>query len=181
MFRARIALARPPQPPPQTLALSVFSSLSTLCFSLVFSKHGSLVSPSARNAFDRTLPRYAGGKNSMCNCGNVTSGCDVGLRDDMSGQSCFWVGSTLVPHSQLEGPALPLPPPRPPGRSPPPPELLVAAVQFSQGCFIGCATCDNKSIQPDGMDPRAPENNSCVRVRAGTMTTNGASDDPHAP
>lgn len=86
--------------------------------------HGSLVSPAARNAFDRSLPRYAGGKNSMCNCGNVTSGCDVGLREHMSGQACFW---------------------------------------FSQGCFIGCATCDNRSIQPDGMDPRAPENNSCVR------------------
>ena len=52
--------------------------------------HGGLVYPPARNSFDRTLPRYFGGKGSKCNCGNETAGCERGLRASMDGQGCFW-------------------------------------------------------------------------------------------
>lgn len=52
--------------------------------------HGALVSPVPRNAFDRQLPRFAGGRGSECNCGDVVAGCAVGARAGMNGQSCFW-------------------------------------------------------------------------------------------
>ena len=83
------------------LAIAVLTILESFLSFLCRRQHGSLVSPAARNAFDRSLPRYAGGKNSMCNCGNVTSGCDVGLREHMSGQACFWVCMWL-PHRKPE-------------------------------------------------------------------------------
>eukprot|EP00040_Diaphanoeca_grandis_P027648 m.157851 g.157851 ORF g.157851 m.157851 type:complete len:387 (-) comp31067_c5_seq2:77-1237(-) len=52
--------------------------------------HGSLISPPPRNSFDRNLPQYQGGRTSECNCGNTTSGCGLGFRHGMGGQSCFW-------------------------------------------------------------------------------------------
>ena len=47
--------------------------------------HGALVSPPTRNAFDGFLPRYAHGKHSECNCGDVEAGCDSGNRQGMNG------------------------------------------------------------------------------------------------
>jgi hypothetical protein len=57
------------------------------------SGHGALFSPPPRNAFDRTMPKFEGGKGSNCNCGELdaqNNGCDVGTRGGLNGQSCFW-------------------------------------------------------------------------------------------
>jgi len=59
-------------------------------FAVAVLGHGSLISPLPRNSFDRDLPQYQDGRTSECNCGNTTSGCGVGFREGMGGQSCFW-------------------------------------------------------------------------------------------
>jgi hypothetical protein len=91
--------------------------------------HSSLLIPPARNAVDRDLPPYRGGKfgrnlsyglppdNFGCDCVNATTGgavaCEVG-------QSCLW---------------------------------------FSNGCSIGCPTCDggNISSPTGGANPSAKD------------------------
>lgn len=56
--------------------------------------HGALVTPPPRNAVDRFLPEFEGGKapktSDSCNCGNSSSGCSSGLREVANGQSCLW-------------------------------------------------------------------------------------------
>eukprot|EP00037_Helgoeca_nana_P011477 m.103111 g.103111 ORF g.103111 m.103111 type:complete len:400 (+) comp20857_c0_seq2:42-1241(+) len=53
--------------------------------------HGAMVSPLSRNAFDRVLPQYLGGRNSLCNCGSSTAGCDTGSRGvGLDGQACLY-------------------------------------------------------------------------------------------
>jgi len=90
-----------------------------ICVSLIAtaSGHGSLYIPMPRNAMDRGLPEFEGGKSPAsqgpCTCDNgnggptaPSSGCDMGLRGGVDGkgdgQSCFW---------------------------------------WSQGCSIGCDEC----------------------------------------
>ena len=55
--------------------------------------HGALVTPPSRNAVDRFLPKFQGGKSEgycSCNCGNATAGCDAGIREPGGGQPCLW-------------------------------------------------------------------------------------------
>ena len=53
--------------------------------------HGAMVKPLPRNAFDRLLPQFAGGRGSGCSCGSPALGCDVGaVRAGTLGQSCYW-------------------------------------------------------------------------------------------
>ena len=82
--------------------------------------HGVIVFPPSRNARDRKLPAFAGGRypadfpGGGCNCGGP-SGCAAGVagssRAGGNGQGCFW---------------------------------------FSQGCSIGCAACDNATQHTHG-------------------------------
>ena len=74
--------------------------------------HGALYIPTPRNAMDRELPDFAGGKSpsEACTCNNGNGrpdqGCSMGLRGGVDGkgdgQSCLW---------------------------------------WSQGCSIGCDKC----------------------------------------
>lgn len=77
--------------------------------------HGALYIPTPRNAMDRALPEFEGGKSpkEACTCNNgnggksaTSTGCDMGLRGGVDGkgdgQSCLW---------------------------------------WSQGCSIGCDEC----------------------------------------
>ena len=87
------------------------SSLATLA-----AGHGALYIPTPRNAMDRALPEFEGGKSptgQSCTCNNgnggphgPTDGCDMGLRGAADGkgdgQACYW---------------------------------------WSQGCSIGCEQC----------------------------------------
>lgn len=56
--------------------------------------HGALVYPPSRNAVDRFLPAFTGGKSpkqsDSCNCGDRFKGCDAGLRAASGGQPCLW-------------------------------------------------------------------------------------------
>ena len=54
--------------------------------------HGAVISPPTRNAVDRFLPAFAGGKSpsDSCNCGNSGAGCDEGIREAGGGQPCLW-------------------------------------------------------------------------------------------
>ena len=90
--------------------------------------HGALISPPSRNAIDRLLPAFDGGRwpkgSAGCNCGSPT-GCEVGARAGGNGQPCLW---------------------------------------FSQGCTIGCSTCDNatqhtmgKSLCNSTVQPTLPK------------------------
>ena len=52
--------------------------------------------PTPRNAMDRALPAFAGGRSpsEACTCnngnGSPAAGCDRGLRGNADGQSCLW-------------------------------------------------------------------------------------------
>jgi hypothetical protein len=76
----------------------MLASLATLV-----AGHGALYIPTPRNAMDRALPEFEGGKSPMeactCNNGNggpsgPSKGCDMGLRGGSDGkgdgQSCLW-------------------------------------------------------------------------------------------
>ena len=54
--------------------------------------HGSLFFPPSRNAVDRVLPAYSGGRSpsDSCNCGDSKKGCDEGIRAVGGGQPCLW-------------------------------------------------------------------------------------------
>eukprot|EP00908_Phaeocystis_cordata_P011195 Transcript_22036.p1 GENE.Transcript_22036~~Transcript_22036.p1 ORF type:complete len:376 (-),score=51.43 Transcript_22036:118-1245(-) len=54
--------------------------------------HGALITPPARNAEDRFLPEFAGGKGPVtsCNCGDKNVGCIEGVRASGGGQPCLW-------------------------------------------------------------------------------------------
>lgn len=56
--------------------------------------HGMLVYPPSRNAVDRFLPQFEGGKSPIgggsCNCGDNGNGCDAGVRASGGGQPCLW-------------------------------------------------------------------------------------------
>lgn len=54
--------------------------------------HGSLILPPSRNAVDRFLPAFVGGKapKASCNCGDTINGCDAGVRASGGGQPCLW-------------------------------------------------------------------------------------------
>lgn len=54
--------------------------------------HGSLVFPPSRNALDRFLPGFSGGRSlsSSCNCGDSVRGCREGTRATGGGQPCLW-------------------------------------------------------------------------------------------
>ena len=72
-------------------AVPVTSLLVLLGAVLPFtSGHGSLIQPASWNAFDRFLPQFSNGRGAACNCGDPAKGCDVGNRDTMNGQSCFY-------------------------------------------------------------------------------------------
>lgn len=65
--------------------------LVALCTSLPGARsHGALVFPPARNAFDGSLPRFTHGQHSECACGDPVAGCDLGNRQGMGGQPCYW-------------------------------------------------------------------------------------------
>eukprot|EP00419_Tripos_fusus_P012397 CAMPEP_0172667152 /NCGR_PEP_ID=MMETSP1074-20121228/8242_1 /TAXON_ID=2916 /ORGANISM="Ceratium fusus, Strain PA161109" /LENGTH=438 /DNA_ID=CAMNT_0013483619 /DNA_START=59 /DNA_END=1376 /DNA_ORIENTATION=+ len=93
------------------MALTLLCQTLALCLVALVAGHGALYIPSPRNAMDRILPDFAGGKSPLeactCNNGNggpegPTLGCDMGLRGPGDGQSCLW---------------------------------------WSQGCSIGCDNC----------------------------------------
>ena len=54
--------------------------------------HGMLITPPARNAFDRFLPGFEGGRSTSnsCNCGDSRHGCVQGVRASGGGQPCLW-------------------------------------------------------------------------------------------
>eukprot|EP00037_Helgoeca_nana_P029635 m.356205 g.356205 ORF g.356205 m.356205 type:complete len:377 (-) comp28018_c3_seq1:2541-3671(-) len=54
--------------------------------------HGGLIYPPSRNAVDRFLPAFIGGKSpkTSCNCGDSAQGCDAGVRASGGGQPCLW-------------------------------------------------------------------------------------------
>ena len=56
------------------------------------SGHGGLITPPSRNAVDRFLPGFAGGRSltDSCNCGNSKTGCFEGVRASGGGQPCMW-------------------------------------------------------------------------------------------
>eukprot|EP00911_Craspedida_sp_UC1_P002862 UC1_evm2s2095 len=96
-------------------------------FPLRFS-HGALFIPTPRNAADKDLPAFAGGRSpsKACTCDNGNggpdgpkTGCDRGLRGNAGGQSCLW---------------------------------------WSQGCSIGCDVCATETYgtRPiSGLPPQA--------------------------
>ena len=53
--------------------------------------HGAMTVPPSRNAADRELPQFQGGKWTAtgCNCGSPT-GCELGTREAGGGQACLW-------------------------------------------------------------------------------------------
>lgn len=65
-----------------------------LFFIVKASGHGALVSPPSRNAVDRFLPAFLGGKvphgSDSCNCGDNVNGCHAGVRESVGGQPCLW-------------------------------------------------------------------------------------------
>lgn len=82
----------------EMLLLYLLSSLVALA-----TGHGGLYIPTPRNAMDRHLPEFEGGKSPIesctCNNGNggvkgPSEGCDMGLRGGVDGkgdgQSCLW-------------------------------------------------------------------------------------------
>ena len=74
----------------------VFSVGRSHCLWAVL-QHGALVSPPARNAFDRTLPEFRGGRGSLCSCGNASAGCTAGDdRAGMGGQPCLWFSQGML-------------------------------------------------------------------------------------
>jgi len=102
----------------------LFVATLTLHLFTVAESHGALYIPTPRNAGDRSLPEFRGGKSPIeactCNNGNggfnaPTEGCDLGLRGSSDGlgdgQSCLW---------------------------------------WSQGCSIGCDACATETY---GMNP----------------------------
>merc|ERR1719352_1689402 len=71
------------------------------CLATLADGHGALYIPKPRNAMDSMLPEFSGGKSPMetepCTCTNGnggpragSEGCDLGLRGDGDGQSCYW-------------------------------------------------------------------------------------------
>jgi len=56
------------------------------------SGHGALISPPSRNAVDRFLPEFQGGRSpkDSCNCGDIKNGCTEGIREAGGGQPCLW-------------------------------------------------------------------------------------------
>lgn len=99
--------------------LVMMNSLLQLTLVAGVAGHGALYIPTPRNAMDRVLPEFEGGKSpqgngyNSCTCNNgnggptgPSEGCDMGLRGGVDakgdGQSCLW---------------------------------------WSQGCSIGCDTC----------------------------------------
>ncbi len=54
--------------------------------------HGALITPPSRNAVDRFLPAFTGGKAPLCscNCGDTANGCVEGTRASGGGQPCLW-------------------------------------------------------------------------------------------
>jgi len=54
--------------------------------------HGALVSPPSRNAVDRFLPDFVGGKSASdnCNYASKAAAVDAGVRQSMGGQPCLW-------------------------------------------------------------------------------------------
>jgi hypothetical protein len=56
--------------------------------------HGALIYPPSRNAVDRFLPEFEGGRSPVgggsCNCGDDKGGCNAGVRASGGGQPCLW-------------------------------------------------------------------------------------------
>ena len=68
-------------------AMRAFAALSVMVTNVA--GHGMLVYPPSRNAVDRFLPEFQGGKSPIsggsCNCGDG-NGCDAGVRASGGGQ-----------------------------------------------------------------------------------------------
>mmetsp|Transcript_83229 Transcript_83229/g.165229 ORF Transcript_83229/g.165229 Transcript_83229/m.165229 type:complete len:384 (+) Transcript_83229:34-1185(+) len=60
--------------------------------------HGNLISPPCRNAIDRFLPGFQGGKSpsDSCNCGDSRRGCQEGVRAPGGGQPCLWFSQGCI-------------------------------------------------------------------------------------
>merc|ERR1719272_1240673 len=93
--------------------------------------HGAMYIPTPRNAMDRALPEFEGGKSPIeaCTCNNGNGGkdgpkkgCDMGLRKGVDGkgdgQSCLW---------------------------------------WSQGCSIGCAECATETYGTTPINGNPPQ------------------------
>ena len=89
--------------PAKTAAALATMAIVACSFSPTVRSHGALYIPTPRNAADRVLPEFTGGKAPLeaCTCNNgfggidgPTKGCDLGLRGGVDGkgdgQSCLW-------------------------------------------------------------------------------------------
>ena len=137
--------------PPPLLVLVAAACLATLV-----AGHSSLVSPISRNAVDRNLRPWQGGRfgNNQscahpsresendadirarfglcwgCNCVNSTGTCDVA-------QTCLWV-SVAACRSVFFSVIYAL--------------SICVCFQFSEGCSIGCDSCDGGESNPNTKD-----------------------------
>jgi lytic starch monooxygenase len=127
--------------PAKTLTTLIASSLATLAHG-----HGALYIPTPRNAIDRALPEFEGGRSPIeaCTCNNGNGGdegpkkgCDMGLRKGSDGkgdgQSCLW---------------------------------------WSQGCSIGCEECATETYGTKDIPIVGPQAKIGFRTRYCNSTFN---------
>ena len=104
---------------------------TTLLAHLVASVHGhaALISPAPRNAVDRKLEPWAGGRFGDATCEHPIHGVDV---NPLWGNGSCW-GCNCVNGTE-------------------PCEVAQTCTYFSQGCAIGCAMCDGQESNPNFKD-----------------------------
>ena len=131
---------------------------TTLLAHLVASVHGhaALISPAPRNAVDRNLEPWAGGRFGDATCEHPIHGVDV---NPLWGNGSCW-GCNCVNGTE-------------------PCEVAQTCTYFSQGCAIGCATCDGQESNPNFKDRcgsgKKPTNND-PRFRSVNRAAEAMSD-----
>lgn len=105
--------------------------VTTLLAQLVATAHGhaALISPAPRNAVDRNLEPWAGGRFGDATCEHPIHGDDV---NPLWGNGSCW-GCNCVNGTE-------------------PCAVAQTCVYFSQGCSIGCASCDGQESNPNYKD-----------------------------
>jgi hypothetical protein len=105
---------------------SLFVFLSPTLFLRLIAAHGSMIMPVSRNAIDRHEPgRFNATQAYDCNCGCCNEGCGGSKCTAAALASCEAPGFRANMSGQ-------------------------ACLWFSQGCGIGCATCDNHTQHSNG-------------------------------
>jgi len=94
--------------------------------------HAALITPPPRNAVDRSLAPWAGGRFGLATCEHPTGGVNPGIVNPLWGNGSCW-GCNCVNGTQ-------------------PCEVAQTCVYFSQGCSIGCASCDGQESNPNFKD-----------------------------